>query len=376
MQPILCPNGHPNRPGTRICAVCLALIPPPEAAQPAPESPAMQPAPPASNQRSRRGCWILLLLLLLLLALAIALAFLFFYPIRQRASYLATAVVATLPTVAQPAELLPTATTFPTPPPSFTTVAEGPLPTSPPPASPTVDPDASPTLVATITPLPTVVGVVLTPTAELAAAGTLAPDLNLLQNGDFHADWVSGWERESSDLNGAQSVEVRLLAGDPPQPMLYVGKSGAGALNIQQHVVLTDAADDLRFQARLRLAGTRDGAAEGRSALMLIYEDADGKPLGTSVWIDGRGDTSTLWGGALPAVGPTTALRVLAPGWQAIDVSLAGEFADRLPDLDPAAVRRITVRLIAAGSDGCPPDACTAELTAAQLSLAADESRP
>ena len=367
-EPVLCPNGHPNRPGTRICAVCRALIPPAVVAPPSPPA----AAPAAGRPVATGGDTRLLALLLLLLALTaatIVLAFLFFYPIRHGPDYLATAAVVTLPAGESGVVALATATQLPT------ATAAPPSPT--PPAAATADPDAPPTPVATITPLSTIVGVVLTPTLAATTEGTLVSGPNLIQNGDFSQDWVNGWERIADGLNGAQVVEVRQSSGDPPRPLLVMSKTGASALRVVQHVVLTGPAADLVFRGQLRLAGASPAAGnEGRAALLLLYENEAGETLGASVWLDGSATASSLWGSHLPPFGPTTAPRIQAAGWQTVEIALAREFVDRLPAIDPAAVRRVTIVLALAGSDGCPPDACAAELGAAALSLTAGGSAP
>ena len=357
----MCPNGHVNRPGTRICAVCRALIPPPAPAPVASVPPADSP-PPAAAPRPPRAAYWALGLVLLLLALAVA-AFAVFYPIRRRAAYLATAAVVTLPAGAANTGRPPTATA-------------GPPPTTPP--SPTAALAATgdaaagtPTPVATITPLSTVVGIILTPALATTPAAPLGP--NLIQNGDFRADWVDGWERTAEGVTGVQAVEARLLPGEPPLPSLAMSKSGAGRVALSQSITLAQPPDGLVFRAQLRLAGVVDGANEGRSALLLRYEDADGQLLGASIWLDGSATTSALWGAALPPFGPGVAPRIQAAEWQTIEIALAHEFTDRLPDVDPAAVRRITIVLLLAGTDGCPPNACTAELNAAGLSLTPGE---
>lgn len=303
---------------------------------------------------------------MLLAALAVA-AFAYFYPIRRRTDYLATAAVATLPVAGPVANGLATVSLATSPPP--------PPPTAPP-ASPTTAPDASPSPVATITPLSTIVGIVLEPSPPPPGASP-SPAPNLVQNGDFSADWVIGWERTTEGVNGVQVVETRLLSGDPPQPSLFMSKTGAGALRISQHIALSGAAADLVFRAQLRLAAEpASPAGEGRSALILFYEDADGQPLGASVWLDGSAAASGLWGDTLPPFGPTTAPRIQAPDWQTVEIALGREFTDRLPDLDPDAVRRVTVVLALVGSAGCPPDGCGAELSATALSLTPVEPLP
>ncbi len=369
MEPVYCPNGHPNRPGTRICAVCRALVAPPSTpdkppasktpprpltpSRPAPPplavaaDPAPEPQVAAPPQKgSRLWLWVLFVLLAVLVAIAALLASL--YPVNRTAERQPTPVIEALPTVANtaPAAIIdPTATL-------------NPESTAPPTNA------ASPSAVPTITPLPAIVGIVVTPTFAFE------PGANLLQNGEFTDDWVNGWVRESDGRAGV--VEVRPLEDEPGTTVLHLDKTGAGVTRIGQRVVLTTPIEGLVFRARVRQSGTWSTEAEGRSAVMLQYEDAAGEPLGASVWLDGSVETTNLWGNApLPSPGPTVAVRFIDQGWQAIETDLSREVLEELPGVDAGAVRQITIFLLLLSSDTCGDQACAAALDAVGLSLSA-----
>ena len=371
MEPVYCPNGHPNRPGTRLCIVCRALIPPspagPAATPPATKptvAPPPAPAPsrpveplPAAPQTtpavapSRRAGrpWLWLLAGLLVVGVVGALLLTRLWP-----NLIAGAPP---PTLAATAPAVVAATASPAAPATATAPANTDVPSS---ATATTD---VLTAVATITPLPVIVGVVVTPTL------IFEPGDNLLQNGEFTDDWVNGWVSESSGQAGL--VEVRPLADEPGVPALHMEKTDAGLLQVGQRVVLTTPIDGLVFRARARLAGTWTPTAEGRSAVILRYEDAAGQALASSVWLDGAVETSALWGqGPLPPPGPTTSVRFAGTGWQDLELDLRPEFDEALTDVDPLAVRQITILLVLLGGDDCGT-ACAATLDAAALSLSA-----
>lgn len=295
---------------------------------------------------------------LLLLALGVAAVFLLVLPLaRLSTSTTSTtlptaAVTAEAVVIAEPTAVEPTAAATLTTPPNTAT-------------SPAADAAATdePTTVATITPLATLVGVVITPTFAFG------PDDNFIQNGDFDDDWVNGWTHEGGE-DSPGTVEVRPLTDAPDDSALHMEQSGAGVLHLAQRVVLAFPVESLVFRARARLDGT---AGQGRSALILRYEDADGAPLGASVWYDDSAAATALWGrGPLPDEDAPVVARALAGGWQAVELALGAELADALPDVDPVAVRQITISLALLGEDSCAPAACATTLEASQLSLTAE----
>ncbi len=374
MEPVYCPNGHPNRPGTRICMICRALISaPPKAAEPTPRpaaaaptvptpaAPARNPAkaaPPAKPPSRRWGFWLLLLIPLLGLA-AIALIWPLFFPEASRGTPV-TVVAEAPPVLITPPTAAPIATDAPTDAPVATETAT-PTQTS----SSVADDTETPTTVPTITPLATVVGVVITPTFAFGR------DANFIQNGDFTDDWANGWTLEP--LGDEALVEVQPDPEDEADQIVHLSRTGPGMTRIAQRVVLTFPVEGLVFRARFRLVGESDGAAEGRSALILRYVDAAGEPLGASVWLDGATGSTDLWGEEpLPALGRNVAVHLVDEDWQELEMRLEQEFNNGLTGIDPVDVRQITVFLAVLGSDSCAPAECETTLEVTYLSLTAE----
>lgn len=362
MDFVYCPNGHANRPGTRICAVCRALVEqraPQSAAAPTSRrhsaplpptgKPETAPSPEAApvdtspdKKKSRAWVWLLLLLCLLgLLALAVLASF--YLPNRTQVQQPTPVTRSTAAAVA----INPTDPPLPTP-----TLATLPTPTG-------SVAEPSPTAVSTITPIGTVVGVVITPTFPFS------PDSNMLQNGDFADNWANGWASEAS--GEANLIELRAMEDESGTNELHMEQTGSGHLQIAQRVVLTYPVELLEFQARVRAAGT---AADGRGALILLYEDFNGKPIGASIWLDSKAGSTELLEAllSLPS-GIPVAGRILDEGWQDLTIDLGQEFAEELTGLSPIDVAQLTVILAVVNSDNCKSGACAATLDAAALSL-------
>lgn len=393
MEPVYCPNGHPNRPGTRLCIVCRALIsapPPAAAAEPAPRPAAPRPAvpppaaapiapppaaptdvppkaaPPAKPPSRRWGFWLLLLIPLLALA-AIALIWPLFFPEGSRgtSATMPSTIVADAPAVLiTPPTAAPAPTDAPATAPDATETA-APSATNAPAGTETPDGTETPTAVPTITPLATVIGVVITPTFAFGR------DTNFIQNGDFADDWANGWTLEPLGDEGV--VDVRPDPNDAANQIVHLSRTGSGMTRIGQRVVLTFPVEGLVFRAGFRLTGEIDGAAEGRSALILRYVDAAGEPLGASVWLDGTTGSTDLWGEEpLPELGPNVAVHLVDDDWQELELRLEQEFDRELSGIDPIDVRQITIFLAALGSDACAPAGCEATVEVANLSLTAE----
>ena len=250
--------------------------------------------------------------------------------------------------------------------PSVSTATTEAVPTdAPSPTAPAATSAASPTAVATITPLPTIIGIVVTPTIAFG------PDINFVQNGLFADDWSNGWTSETA--GGTNTVDMRPVLDEPGSQMVHLEQVGPGMVRLAQRVVLTYPVESLIFRARFRLSGMSGGATEGRSALILRYEDAAGQPIGATVWLDGSADSTRLWGAPpLPPFGPNVSARYVDETWQAVELPLGPEFAAALPDLDMTEVRQVTIFLAVVGGEGCEPSGCATLLEVAELSLTAE----
>lgn len=386
MDLVICPNGHPNRPGRAKCVVCKAPLPlPPDAEKPAAPSPTTKtvaapatarptPPPPTTDQAAPAGApsaarWPVWLLLGLTVA-AIALAWALWPRLRdgRSATQLVppAATAPALPAVIAPTETLPVvmatevAVDGPTAPPATevppTAAPPTPLPatdapTSLPPATATIDPSGS----------------------ELLTHG------NLIANGDFAEGWVQTWLRQVSDNNGVQAAETVTFDDAPSPAGLRLTKTGSGTTRLQQIIDVPRRATELRFTGDLRLVGSvaADGVSEGRVALMLSYLDENDAALGHTVWIDGSQPASTLWGRApLPAFGPQLSPRyALDEGWQTIDIRLQEELVNRLPGLDAGRIRRVAINLLALAGDTCGPTDCAVTLEVANLQFLPTDMR-
>lgn len=357
---------------------------------PPPPSPAVAEAvpvaPPVTKPKGRRRWpWVLLAGLILLMLLAACALLVFFFPLRvarqtlestvNRAATEQAAVIAGEP--ATPTRSIATATESGAgvAGAAVTAVATQEEPTSTR-IIPTETPPPTATPFPTITPLPTetpIVGVVLPPPTAIVAGPPEAGAINLLQNGEFTRDWADGWTREANELSGGDVIEVRRLTDDVPVRGLWMEKAGAGSLALVQHVVLADSIDNTLLRGRLRLngSGATGVGQEGRSALLILYEAADGRQLGATALLDGSADASNLWGNPpLPEPSSSFAYEFLPPDeWQSLDIVLGQALRESLPDVDADAVRQITVMLLLLSDDACAADACRAVLEAAGLQV-------
>lgn len=370
MNLVMCPNGHPNRPGAIVCTVCRAAIAAelPEEAPVAPakieeasagkEKPAapVEPSDGETPSRSRSGCfWVLAILVLALIGTGIALIA-FFYPLRRE-------TVLPDPTTEQPTvAMVVEATEVPVLPSVTSPPPTAPPPTEAPPTATVPPPTEEP---PTVTPVP--------PTEEPEPTPELAETANLITNGDFASRWVTDWRRQVANANGIQLVEQRPLPEEleGEGQILHMSKTGSGVVRVDQIVTVPRRATEIQFLADLRLEGSEGAAGEpeGRAALLLVYQTADGQAVAYSVWMDAGGEDTNLWGvSPLPAFGPGMAPRYLPDNeWQTIDVRLQSEFVDRLPGISPDNVEQIMVMLVLMGSETCPPEACAATLEVANL---------
>lgn len=334
-----------------------AAVPPPVKPSPTkpvaidkPLSDEAMSAPPA--RKSRWWLWILLLLLAVVACGVLLLSLI--YPVRRTVPAIPTHAATDVPVV-----LVDTATSVPLPtaPPAHTATA--------PPTEAVPTATKPPTAVATITPLPTIMGVIITPTIAFG------PEVNFIQNGDFADDWANGWTLESR----GETAEVMIgpATDEPKTRSLHLSRSGPGMSWLAQRVVLTFPVEGLMFRGRFRLSGTVKGDVEGRAFILLRYEDANGAPVAMTVWLDDAAVDTDLWGTAtLPEQGSVISEHSVHEGWQYVELPLAQEFAGALSDADMESVRQITVIMGVVGGESCSTAGCEAKLEVAELSLTAE----
>lgn len=307
-------------------------------------------APPA--RKSRWWLWVLLLLLAVVACGVLLLSLI--YPVRRTVPAIPTHAATDVPVV-----LVDTATSVPLPTaPSAHTATAPPTETVP-------TATKSPTAVATITPLPTIIGIIITPTIAFG------PEVNFIQNGDFADDWANGWTLESR----GETAEVAIgpATDDLQTRSLHLSRSGPGMSWLAQRVVLTFPVEGLMFRGRFRLSGTAKGDAEGRAFILLRYEDANGAPVAMTVWLDDAAVDTDLWGTApMPEQGSMISEHSVHEDWQRVELPLAQEFAGALSDADMESVRQITVMMGVVGGESCPAAGCEAMLEVAELSLTAE----
>lgn len=402
MDLVMCPNGHPNRPGRSQCVVCRAPLvvpataeatatttasaaasvdaPTTVAATTPPPNKATTPAPTTSDsttptkESKNGGCgrWILLAIIGLI-ALAVIVGSVLWPLIRFSDE----------PTVlveqAAPAEATTVVVIEPVEP------TQAPEPTALPATEPLPEPTVVPAEPTAVPPEPTAEPEQPEPTAAATALATeVAGDDsqpldhgNLITNGDFSERWVDTWSRQVSNNNGVQAVEVVAFENAPAPSGLRMTKTGTGTTLVQQTVDVPRRATELRFTGNLRLVGSQaaDGVSEGRVALMLTYFDENGETLGYSVWIDDSQPASDLWGTSpMPEFGPRLSPHFAnGEDWQTIDVRLQEEFVNRLPGLSANEVRQIGISLIGLASDTCIPDDCAVTLEVADLQFVPTE---
>lgn len=338
--------------------------------EPAPEE-AVPPEKTAPANRS--SLWLILILLLVLAGLAVCalLALMFIPAIRERTQ--------SLPNFEQTVVLPAIVEDSPT-----IVVATNVASTSPPPTSvaPVIADEAtavpSPSPFPTITPLadaptPTpIIGIIMPPVPTGTPNGGTTT-INVIQNGDFSDDWANGWSLETAETNGSQVIEQIPPGFDAPGQVLSMGKTGSGTVELRQRAVLNDRTANAVFRARLRQSGTvyETAGVEGRSALILVYESADGAPQGASLWFDNAADQTGLWSyPPLSELGPSLMARYATDrDWQDIEIALDQEFKENLPDINPDDIRQVTVILLLIADEDCPAESCMATLEAADVQL-------
>lgn len=379
----LCPNGHPNRPGVRFCAVCGQMLSPssqrggaPPAADPekrgpdyypprqpgqygagqqpggqptdpSPTPPAAPVFPPSASRkddpwpgaRTNYRQWFIwgsagLILIILILALA-----LFFLNRGDEEEEIAAT---------EPAAVV--IDDEPTP----TEEVVSPVETSEP------EPELPPT--------PEITPPVEEPEPE--AEPQPAPQANLLINGDFREPWHQGWQRDHGDELPFNPITQNAAEGE--RVFVRLSQSGPYYLEIHQMVAVTPG--PLLFEGQIKLADAVAGNVDqaGRALFMLVYYGEDQTaPLAWSIWHTGSQDLPWGRGSLPPEIGPNVALSLVADNdWSPIEIDIRQEVINRFLTIEnPDDIRHIKVVLTSIGGSACGMQECTSEIQAAELRL-------
>lgn len=324
--------GNENRPGARFCARCQKPLVAAGAPAGAPWTPPAPPPPaapyrPLPTRNNRRMTFLLVGIGLGVTVLLIVLAIVLILPSGEKGTGVAAGTITATATL---------------------------LPLSPTP------------IFLTATPLP----IAPTPTSEIIATLPPAPvGNNLLQNGDFLARWDSAWQRDSSPTISNQATENQAMAEAASGQGLHLQRTGSGYLQVSQTITVLPA--QLLLTGQLRAIGSATATGdEGTAGLMLVYKRADTSTIAWSIWINGSDfDYRLPAEGSFPTQGAFVTIHAMGEGWYPLTVNLADEFFNRFPGTGFEQVAQIEVILFSAGSAGCQPNECAAELWAADLAL-------
>ncbi len=168
------------------------------------------------------------------------------------------------------------------------------------------------------------------------------PALELVTNGGFETDLPPAWQEES--IGAATSVaRSASYDADPDLEVLAEKGTGDGAARLSQTVVIPSV--DVAFSVKARLQATADGAWAA-AAVALQYEDHLGRPLGATMILRRTPDC--------PWTGSDTLHLIPAPDeeWGSYSLHVGDELA-YLPGVDPLAVHRVRVSLVATAGGDC-----------------------
>lgn len=210
------------------------------------------------------------------------------------------------------------------------------------------------------------------PSAQPGATPTAPPVANLLTNGDFRANWTTGWTRKPGDpINGQSITEVIDSPDAASGKAARLVHDGESTLGLSQFIKLESP--DMVFAARVHPRATTPckgilAHCTGLSGVVLEFfggEAPEGKPL-AMVFFANYGTDGALY----PASSQTVRHISLSPRWQDIDFHVRRDVENSLPAVDPASIKGLRISLFAGSSAHCGPGDCLAELEAADIILA------
>lgn len=226
---------------------------------------------------------------------------------------------------------------------------------------------------------PTPVVIVQNPQGTIVGNGqAMAPTptpvaaANLVQNGDFLADWNTGWQRDTGgQINGQSVTEVVSASRAASGHAVRLVHDGSDVLSIYQEVPLESLNVTVTAQVNPTAETPCKGIlahCSGMSGMAFYFLDKNNADLGALIYLYPGTDEKLR-----QTSNATLRYVFLNPGWQTIRFQVRQELVNTLPSIDVRAVTGLRVMIVAGSVGKCGPGDCHAEVIATDIQIVPTE---